>query len=476
MSEAGVMLSLDEALNELGMLSSASRYKKEYIQDIEAKFERRKAENAKWLKWQQRADIVREDSCESSAANNGHHQNAQLNGEVSTNNGLLTANRAPSTNSQQHQPSSSATPWGGGLNHSNHSSSNSISIQINQEAGAGVNNGFIPTGENAMMTPQSNLIPNPLMNVPHIPTVSAPTSTAMLRGGLCRPPPPPLLSTAPCISRDSQYVTNITINHNNQNVVIAKGSPYSPGSSPYSAGGCCPYPNLKLENDAYHNRRMQFKPRRMWNGSHRPQYSSPYRVISLPPAMPHLPGTTTGVQSYGNRAPNAAGPNHPAPSYAELKLSGLKLSGVLTSFKHRTFRTRARVRFCVAEENTEDLTAQLANIKLDTSSFTNMQNTNQRPIKGRTPLTSPPPPATNSSEDHDVVFRRESTPGGTGGSNGGGLSDDDAECLRSSQRQRRLIIEPRSRHMSLEPNDPLMMRSEVLATSLNNLDLEENSD
>jgi len=433
--DGGVMLSLDEALSELGMLNTDSKCSRQYIQDIETKYEQRKAENAKWLKWQQQADIVRADDRKSaayaSANQEGMDQSAFSNNSAADSN---CHNQRLASSIVVNVPSVSSATAGGGehkpvynpvgengvseftrilhrsssnsenvvvTDPANSSSNNSISIQINQGE---------PTIDRGDYTPR----------------LGSGTLHPM-RGGCMMPPSLRGLSSravSPSIlSRDSQFVTNITIQHKHSHI-------------PY-------YSNYKLEKDAF-SRRMQFSPRRMWS-QQRQQYSSPYPVINLPSTIPPC----TAVERYH------CGPYPP---------SVLKLSGVLTSFKQRTLRTRARVRFCVRDESTEqdELTAQLANIKLDTSSFKLNEN-------GRSSI-SLPPPLTNSVGSSGLIGcgfaeisrRRESTPTSS--------TTDDAEGYRS-----RLIVEPRSRHMSLEPNDPLM-RSDLLATSLNNLDLEESSE
>jgi len=97
------------------------------------------------------------------------------------------------------------------------------------------------------------------------------------------------------------------------------------------------------------------------------QYSSPYirQIITVPPS---------------SRSTPYPGPNNllksclyqPPESRFARTTATLKLSGVLTSFRHRArpCKSRARVRFSGEEEqSTEDLTNQLANIKLDLSSL-----------------------------------------------------------------------------------------------------------
>lgn len=451
------MMSLDEALSDLRMLNTDSRCSnREYIQDIESKYEQRKAENAKWLKWQQQADIVRADERKSAAygASNQDYMDSAAFGssqdeipafgsskeqisafdssqeqisdfgsneeQIPTTNILFPSVSSATDSRVEHKPVSEFTRIMNQTQSNSqnvvvtdpaNSSSNSISIQINQG---------VPTIHKAanLQVASTN---QPRMGPLHMRGRGSCMMPPILRG---RGIPPTLrgLSSramAPSIlSRDSQFVTNITIQQKHSHI-------------PY-------YSNYKLENDAF-NRRMQFNPRRMWNVNQRQQYSSPYPVITLPPSIPPC----TAVQRY-----------HCGP-YPQ---SVVKLSGVLTSFKQRTLRTRARVRFCVREETTDqdDLTAQLANIKLDTSSFKLNEN-------GRSGLS-----LTTGGGGligcgfADFSRRRESTPISS--------TTDDAEGFRS-----RLVVEPRSRHMSLEPNDPLI-RSDLLATSLNNLDLDESSE
>jgi len=384
------MVSLDEALDELGMLSNGSRYKREYIQDIEAAYEKRKAENAKWLNWHTRADIVREEDMERknipslellAKQQHKHHinfQNTPAVGQTGHTNGKVEFTNLMSACSNQNVIQDPAN-----------TSSTSISIQI----GAGS---------------------------PHQPYMMRGVSpmTNPLRG----------LSCSSSINKDSQFVTNITVKQ--------------------SQSGFPPYSKLKLERDSY-NRRVQFNPRR--GCEYRSQYSSPYyhhRVITLPPSI-----SSTQTESSSSLMMNG---QYTPSSHTRTKTyphtSVLKLSGVLTSFKHRTFRTRPRVRFCVREENTDELTAQLSNIKLNTSSF-NMNNSNV--TSDQSCVTSTITTTTPSSLQ--VSSRRESTP--------------EEDNLRMAVRNR-LLLEPRSRHMSLEPNDPLM-RSDLLAISLNHLDLED---
>jgi len=393
MSE-GVMVSLDEALDELGMLSNGSRYKREYIQDIEAAYEKRKAENAKWLNWHTRADIVREEDMERKnipslevLAKQQHKDNANLQqnnpavGQTLHTNGKVEFTNLMSACSNQNVIQDPAN-----------TSSTSISIQI----GGGNHHPYMMRGVSPMTNP--------------------------IRGLNCS-----------ASMKDSQFVTNITVKQNQS--------------------GFPPYSNLKLEKDSY-NRRIQFNPRR--GCEYRGQYSSPYyhhRVITLPPSISSSstqPTSSTSMMMNGQYTPSCNTRNKTYPH-----TSVLKLSGVLTSFKHRTFRTRPRVRFCVREENTDELTAQLSNIKLNTASF-NLNNgcaTSDQSCPTSTTTTTTIPSSLQ------VSSRRESTP--------------DNDNLRMAVRNR-LLLEPRSRHMSLEPNDPLL-RSDLLAISLNHLDLEDES-
>jgi len=93
------------------------------------------------------------------------------------------------------------------------------------------------------------------------------------------------------------------------------------------------------------------------------QYSSPYirQIITVPPS---------------SRSTPYPGPNNLLksclyqPPESRFTRTTLKLSGVLTSYRARPSKSRARVRFSEEEEqSTEDLTNQLANIKLDLSSL-----------------------------------------------------------------------------------------------------------
>jgi len=431
------MLSLDEALSELGMLNTDNRCRREYIQDIEAKFERRKAENANWIKWQQKADIVREDNTEHLPPFN---YNQSADNRMSSN--LMSESGMPSNNDYPKQlsgmPSNGATSIVVNLPSGEMNGDGGDFTRIMQQQNSNPANGVITdpanSSRNNSISIQINQGPTPFIHRDPMPPHPRVTQPGPLQMRFPPSAPYPALrgvTSSPSITRDSQFVTNITIQ--NQRF----------------------YPKYKLEQDSF-NRRMQFSPRRIWSQQHRHQYSSPYPLISLPSSLPS--SCTSVVQPY-----------HCYPS------SVLKLSGVLTSFKHRTFRTRARVRFCLHEENNaDDLTAQLANIKLDTSSFTKL---NTKGIKSPPPPTlnsSPtapcglsltPPPSTSNycttTTSGALIGRRDSTPTSQ-------VDElDEFSC-------RRLILEPRSRHMSLEPNDPFI-KSDLLATSLNNLDLDESS-
>jgi len=294
---------------------------------------------------------------------------------------------------------------------------------------------------------------------------------------------------------DQNYVSSISIHHSSQR-----------GPEPIPI-----YTSQKLE-DEIRSHRLQYKTRCRSDpsGSTTIRLSSPYmsRLISLPAGVP--PGPYNSALSLG-RGVHACLPQGGAvPPYR----TTLKLSGVLTSFKHRTFRTRrSRVRFCAREESTDDLTKQLANIKLDISSVNcsssdrtdtdkngkNMQNFTQiKPysyFKERHPhhsggpslcLTSEPllsnscpcPASTDlnlngqaqagiSLESLDATCTTTSS-STTTSSNVVSLTSND---LRVSGRPR-LILEPRSRHISLESEDDPSIHSE-LTSSLNRLDLEE---
>ncbi|XP_023327893.1 uncharacterized protein LOC111701017 [Eurytemora carolleeae] len=161
-------------------------------------------------------------------------------------------------------------------------------------------------------------------------------------------------------------------------------------------------------------------------------YTSPYSVSNSSLSCPRNPSN-----SYPSLSSLSL--TYPSTSTSSPGSTTIKLSGVLTSFKHRTWKTRARVRFSHREENTEDIIEQLANIKLDISS-----------------LSSSDPNRNLQSFVQSKQYTKERFPR--------------SGHIRLEHRSRMLSLDSRSR-LQLEEDEPSLNGD--LSCSLNQLDLEQ---
>jgi len=316
----GDAVAIDDALDELGMLSTVTKYKIEFMQALEAKFNERKAQQAKIMERLSSPEIPIQRALEV----------------------------------MHPGPPSSPTHDNG----------------LNRHPGPGRNN------DNGL----SRLSVGPSRNTDIQHRVS---------------------------NMDRNFVTSISIS----------GQPDSfPVFARVDTGSI--YSNERLQDEIVSNRtRISLRGGKVRSFSYN---SSPYltRLISSSSPYPAI--------SY-NKGPTLPPPYRalPDPQYRPI----VKLTGVLTSFKQRPLKTRSRVRFSNRErdetESTDDLTKQLANIKLDLSS-----------------LSSGDPNRNGLSKDILSIENHRA----------GSVPD----LFRSSQKSPdpvRSSIEHRSRHMSLESTE-----------------------